>query len=198
MGAVLAGGENRRFGGKPKGLQEVGGRRIIDRVADALKWVTPNLTLVSNNPSATHWLPGVAVLRDRLSDVGGLAGVDAVLATGNDALVVAWDMPFVSPDLLQLILATARNEDADVVVPESGSPHGFEPFCSFYSARVAGALEKYLAKNAAPSGFLADLPRVARVSLEDIARVGDPARLFMSVNSADDLMRAHALDKAAQ
>jgi molybdopterin-guanine dinucleotide biosynthesis protein A len=197
VGVVLAGGENRRFGGKPKGLQEVGGRRIIDRVADSLRWVTPNLTLVSNNPESAHWLHGVAVLRDRIANAGGLAGVDAALATGNDSLVVAWDMPFVTPDLLQLILATARNEDADVVVPESGSPHGFEPFCAFYSARVAAALEKYLATNAAPADFLADLPRVARVPLDAIVRVGDPARLFLSVNSADDLMHARALEKAA-
>ncbi|MEK7402127.1 MAG: molybdenum cofactor guanylyltransferase [Gemmatimonadota bacterium] len=195
---VLAGGANRRFGGAPKGLKDVGGKRIVDRVADALRWATPNLTLVSNSPDAVHWLPGVAVLRDRYPDSGGLAGVDVALATGNDALVVAWDMPFVTPDLLQLILATARNEDADVVVPESGSPHGFEPFCAFYSARVATALEQFLLTNAAPSDFVASLPRVARVSLEALAKVGDPARLFMSVNSADDLMRARALVEAAQ
>jgi molybdopterin-guanine dinucleotide biosynthesis protein A len=124
--------------------------------------------------------------------------VDAALATGNDALVVAWDMPFVTPDLLQLLLATARNEDADVVVPESGSPHGFEPFCSFYSTRVASALSQFLVTNAAPSDFVAGLSRVKRVSLEDVARIGDPARLFLSVNSADDLMRARALEQAPE
>lgn len=193
---VLAGGESRRFGGQPKGLQEIGGRRIIDRVADALRWVTPNLTLVSNSPDASRWLPGVAVLQDRTTGRGGLAGLDAALATGNDIVVVAWDMPFVSPDVLQLILAKARNEDADVVVPESGSPHGFEPFCSFYSARVATALEKFLAVSGSPADFLSELPRVARVSLEEVASVADPARVFMSVNSAEDLMRARALTDA--
>ena len=124
--------------------------------------------------------------------------MDAALSTGNDCLVVAWDMPFVTPDLLQLILATARNEDADVVVPESGSPHGFEPFCSFYSARMAGALEKYLTVGSTPNEFLADLPRVSRVSLEAISKVGDPARVFMSVNSAEDLMRARAMAEDEQ
>jgi molybdopterin-guanine dinucleotide biosynthesis protein A len=195
---VLAGGESRRFGGQPKGLQQVGGRRIIDRVVEALRWVTPNLTLASNSADAARWLPGVAVLRDRVSDRGGLAGVDTALTTGNDILIVAWDMPFVSPDLLQLILAKGRNEDADIVVPESGSPHGFEPFCSFYSARIAAALERHLAVSGSPSDFIAARPRVARLSLEEVARVGDPARLFMSVNSAEDLMRARALAEAAQ
>jgi len=195
---VLAGGASRRFAGRHKGLEEVAGKRIIDRVADALRWVTPNLTLISNSADATRWLPGVAVLKDRVSDAGGLAGVDAALSTGNDVLVVAWDMPFVTPDLLQLILAKARNEDADVVVPESGSPNGFEPFCSYYSARVAGALEKFLKVNAAPADFLAEVSNVARVTLEEVERVGDPAQLFMSVNSAEDLMRARALAEATQ
>jgi molybdopterin-guanine dinucleotide biosynthesis protein A len=179
-------------------LQEVGGKRMIDRVADALRWVTPNLTLISNSADATRWLPGVAVLKDRVSGVGGLAGVDAALSTGNDVLVVAWDMPFVTPDLLQLILAKARNEDADIVVPESGSPNGFEPFCSFYSARVSSALSTFLKTRSAPSDFIAATPNVARVSLEDVARIDDPARVFMSVNSADDLMRARAQSDLAQ
>ena len=34
-GAILAGGRAVRMGGKPKGLELVGGRRILDRVADA-------------------------------------------------------------------------------------------------------------------------------------------------------------------
>lgn len=195
---MLAGGGSRRFGGAPKGLQEVAGKRIIDRVADALRWVTPTLTVVSNSPEATKWLPGVAVLRDRVADAGGLAGVDAALSTGNDVLVVAWDMPFVTADLLQLILAKARNEDADIVVPESGSPNGFEPFCSYYSARVATALEQYLTIGATPSDFLADQPRVVRLTLEEVFKEGDPARLFLSVNSADDLMRARAMAGTAE
>ncbi len=181
-----------------KGLQEIAGRRIIDRVADALRWVTPNLTLISNSADAERWLPGVAVLRDRIPGVGGLAGVEAALSTGNDVLVVAWDMPFVTPDVLQLILAKARNEDADIVVPESGSPNGFEPFCSFYSARVAGTLKKFLEASSAPAAFLASGPRVVRVSLEETGRIGDPARVFMSVNSADDLMRARAQAESGQ
>src|SRR2546427_9581890 len=35
--AVLAGGAARRYGGRPKGLVELGGRRILDRVVDAVQ-----------------------------------------------------------------------------------------------------------------------------------------------------------------
>jgi molybdopterin-guanine dinucleotide biosynthesis protein A len=170
----------------------VGDRRIIDRVADSLSKVTPKLVLLSNDHDASQWLAGVAVLADRIPGVGGLAGVHAVLATGNDALVVAWDMPFVTPGLLEAIIVRARETDADAVVPLSHSPKGFEPFCAFYAARGAGVLERRLRRPqpGAPSDFLAELERVERVGLDRIAQLGDPDRLFLSVNTPDDLARA--------
>src|SRR5688572_12312094 len=64
VGAVLAGGSSRRFAGTPKGLEVVGDRRIIDRVAGTLQAVTPKLLLVANDSDAARWLPGVAVVSD--------------------------------------------------------------------------------------------------------------------------------------
>ena len=40
----MAGGANRRFGGEPKGLKDVGGKRIVDRVDfEALARLKPRL-----------------------------------------------------------------------------------------------------------------------------------------------------------
>src|SRR5205085_1702057 len=64
IGAILAGGRNVRFGGRPKGLESVGGIRVIDRVATALRVVTSELIVVSNDPDAVRWLPGLAAQRD--------------------------------------------------------------------------------------------------------------------------------------
>lgn len=196
---MLAGGTSRRFRGAAKGLHEVGGRRIIDRVADVLRAVTPDLRLAANDPASAGWLPGVAVLADRYPHAGGLAGVEAALAGGHHVLVVAWDMPFVSAAVLEAIVAKAGNEDADVVVPESISPFGFEPFCAFYSTRVAGALASFLAhKPGAPRDFLAQVSRVHRLTLPEIERLGDPRQLFMSVNTPEDLARARAMVDATE
>jgi molybdopterin-guanine dinucleotide biosynthesis protein A len=180
-------------------MNEVGGRRIIDRVASALRSVSEELVIVANDAAAAEWLPGVAVLADRVPGAGGLAGVDAALATGRDALVVAWDMPFVTSQVLEAIFARAMATDADVVVPESESPFGFEPFCAFYSARTGPALSAFLAGGGrAPRDFLAKLTRVERLSMSEISRLGDVRRLFLSVNSPDDLATARALDGVAQ
>ena len=63
-GAILAGGRAVRMGGKAKGLESVGGRRIIDRVAEALREATDDLLIVSNDPAASAWLPGVRAVPD--------------------------------------------------------------------------------------------------------------------------------------
>ena len=196
---VLAGGASRRLGGALKGLELVGGRRIIDRVVDALRPVTTEVVLAANDASSANWLPGVVVLHDRIRDAGGLAGVEAALARGTDALVVAWDMPFVPVAVLEDIVATANADDADVVVPESNSPFGFEPFCAYYAARVAAELTAFLTSGSrAPRDFLARLKRARRVPRQRIERIGDPGRLFLSVNSPQDLAAARAAADSAQ
>jgi len=57
-GVILAGGGATRFEGRPKGLELVGGRRILDRVADELADAlgAPPL-LVANAADAASWAP---------------------------------------------------------------------------------------------------------------------------------------------
>ena len=55
-GAVLAGGAASRFGGRPKGLQEVGGRRVLDRVVDTMRATLGSAPLlVANASDAPSW-----------------------------------------------------------------------------------------------------------------------------------------------
>jgi len=196
---VLAGGGSRRLGGAPKGLEVVGEGRIIDRVASALRPVTRELLVAANDPYASRWLPGVAVVADTHRGAGGLAGVEAALSRGQDALVVAWDMPFVTGQLLQLIIDTAQSHDADVALPASDSPYGFEPFCAFYAARVRERLGTFLDAGGGPArDFLRRLARVHVIPVAEVERVGDGRRLFFSVNTPNDLERARAMAKAAE
>jgi len=100
-GVILAGGAASRFGGMPKGLERVNGRRIVDRVAAALREVTDSLLLIANADDAASWLPGVRTERDVRVGLGALGGLHAALAHAEtDVLLVAWDMPFVSAALL--------------------------------------------------------------------------------------------------
>ncbi len=171
--------------------------RVIDRVRDALAGVTADIVLSANAPEAAGWMPGVQAVPDVHAGSGGLAGVHAALEQrpGADAVVVAWDMPFVTADLLALLLSRMRRAGSDAVVPESDSPHGIEPFCACYGASVRERLDAFLRQGGgAARDFLAGCT-TARVPLEQIRRLGDPATLLLSVNDARDLDRARVLGR---
>ena len=167
-------------------------------MATALRAVTAEIVLLANDPEAAHWMPGVRVLADSHAGAGGLAGVEAALQSGRDALVVAWDMPFVNPKLLELLVADARVGAADVVLPDSNSPYGFEPFCAYYSARLRPALSAFLENGGgAAREFIAKV-NARRLPLSMSQRAGEPDRLFFSVNTPEDLLRARAIATCAQ
>jgi len=188
-GVILAGGAASRYGGLPKGLERVGGRRIIDRVADALADVSDDLLLVANDPAAGGWLPGVRVAGDLVPNAGGLGGIHAALHhAASPVLIVAWDMPFVPSGLLARL--RTLGDLADVAVPESGSRRGVEPLCAFYAPSCLAAIERSLAEDdRRVVGFHAHV-RVARLPATEVSAFGDPDLLFMNVNTPDDLARA--------
>jgi molybdopterin-guanine dinucleotide biosynthesis protein A len=175
----------------------VAGRRIIDRVVDALRPVTSQVVLASNAPDATRWLPGVRAIPDVRSERGSLVGIHTALAHAgpDDVLVVAWDMPFVTDRLLQLICDCAHHTTF-AAVPEG--PTGLEPLCAVYRPSalpfIVGAIE---AGDLRMTNLLDRLPSFEKISPAAIATVGDPARLFFNVNSADDLAAAERMAAAS-
>ena len=190
-GVILAGGAASRYGGLPKGLERVAGQRIIDRVAAALRHVTDELLLIANDPAAAGWLPGTRVQPDIVPNAGGLGGIHAALqAAHTPVLIVAWDMPFVPSALLARL--RALGEGADVAVPESGSRRGVEPLCAFYAPSCLPAIEQSLADGDRRVIGFHERVRVARLPAGEVSAFGDPALLFMNVNTPDDLTRAEA------
>ena len=190
-GAILAGGRATRYGGLPKGLERVGGERIVDRVAAALRAVSDELLLVANDAGAGDWLPGVRTVPDVQPGLGGLGGIHAALAhSGGAVVVVAWDMPFVPASLLAELVSLGGAGDADAAVPESDSKRGLEPLCAYYGAACLGAVERRLAAGDRRVVAFYDDVRVARLGADAVARHGDPRRIFLNVNTPDDLARA--------
>lgn len=200
-GVILAGGAASRFGGAPKGLERVDGRRIVDRVASALREVTDDLLLIANAPDASQWLPGVRTEADVRTGLGALGGLHAALAHAEtDILLVAWDMPFVSAALLGEMRRIGDGgvdeshhsltfvESPDVVIPESdGSRRGVEPLCAWYSQRCLPAVERTLdAGDLRVIGFH-ELVRVQRLPVLRVRDFGDPQRLFSNVNTREEL-----------
>jgi molybdopterin-guanine dinucleotide biosynthesis protein A len=193
LGVIQAGGQSTRFG-SPKALAEVGGKRVVDRVRDALASVTDDVVLIANDADlarsiALPWRPDT---RPGLAALGGiLTGLTWAATRGcRGILSLACDMPFVEPKLLRRILQTALDGGTDVVAPESSGPRGIEPLCAFYGTGCIDAIERALARDDKRMISFHDDVTVARVPMNDVRTFGDPEILFLNINTAADRARA--------
>lgn len=184
-GAILAGGAATRFGGVAKGLERVGGMRIVDRVVAALHEVATEVILVGPPASVAASLPELRAVSDGAPGAGPLGGIlTALRATGGDTLVLAWDMPFLTAaDLWPLLTAPA---DVDASVWEHDGR--VEPLCALYRLRALASLEQAFAEGErSPRGAL------RRLRLHTIGRdsIADPSP-FASVNTPEQLAAVRA------
>jgi molybdenum cofactor guanylyltransferase len=198
FGAVLAGGASSRYG-SPKALAVVGGRRVVDRAADALRAGLPGSEVVAivNDPALAA-LIGLPHRPDVLRGIGPLAGLHAALLwaaeTERSGVVVAGcDMPFIAPGLVQAIAAAAHR--ADAVLPASPTRRGMEPLCAYYAIACIGAVENAAARgDTRMVGFHKDI-RLHVLPAESVRAHGDAARMFLNVNTAEDRIEADRLEE---
>jgi len=191
-GVILAGGANARFGGGRKGLVEVDVRRVVDRVIDALLPATDELLLIANDEAVWAAIDGVPARADVRRERGGLAGIHSALAyCADSALVVAWDMPFVSSTLLSALRRRGEESHA-AVIPEGAG--GLEPLCAYYPKSALDLVERQLdAGEFRVSAFIEALPHRVIMPQRDVSRFGAPERLFVNVNSPADLIAARSM-----
>jgi molybdopterin-guanine dinucleotide biosynthesis protein A len=102
-------------------------------------------------------------------------------------LVVAWDMPFVTAELL-LGLRRRGEDGAAAVVPVHGPERWAEPLCAWYAPAGLETCRALLAAGSRRAGALFDaLPGAVAIGDADLARYGDLARLFTSVDTPERL-----------
>lgn len=192
-GAILAGGQALRMGGAPKGLLEVGGRRILDRLVTAFQEALGVLPLlVANAPDAIGWRPGLRVVADRRPGGGALGGLLTAVAEAPAPVVcVAWDMPFVPPDLIRALADGLAGWDA--CLPASDGPRGVEPMAAAYGPACGPAMAAALDRGDLRAIGFHEVVRVRVLSAPDLAGFGPPDRLFFNVNTAEDLVRANGM-----
>jgi molybdopterin-guanine dinucleotide biosynthesis protein A len=189
-GVIQAGGRSTRMGGEPKALLELGGKRIVERVVDALGAVLQDLLVVTNTPERYEFLR-LPMVADRYPEGGALGGIFTGLAAagGEAAFTVACDMPFVDPDIVRLVLARAG--EADVVIPRIDGQ--YETMHALYAKACLAPMEARLrAGQLKIVGFFPDV-RVLEIAADVVARHRAPAIAFMNVNTPDELATARAL-----
>jgi molybdopterin-guanine dinucleotide biosynthesis protein A len=189
-GVIQAGGRSTRMGGQPKALLELGGKRIIERVVDAVGAVLDDLLLVTNTPERYAFL-GLPMVPDAFPEGGALGGIYTGLraAGGDAAFTVACDMPFVHPAIIRMVVERAG--EGDVVIPRSGAQ--LETMHAVYGKGCLLPMEARLrAGQLKIVGFFADV-RVVELDAAAMASHRAPDVAFMNVNTPEELARARAL-----
>ncbi len=174
---ILAGGEGRRMG-RPKALLPVGGTTLVEWMVRRLAPTCRHLLISARGPEQLP--PGLRphLVVDRHPGAGPLAGIAAALAASPHDLVVvvACDMPRVTPALVRRLAAATAGVDA--AVPRIGGRP--EPACAAYRRSAAATIDEALRQGR---------HRVAEVLSALAVRwleAEDPA-LFTNLNTPDDL-----------
>ena len=109
-----------------------------------------------------------------MSELGAVAAVLA-RAGGDHALVVAADLRWPSPELLAYMTMIRAGHEA--VVPEG--PDGLpQPLLAIYHSRVAGRAQGLAASGERNLRALLGAVQVRRVSVDEVAKFGEPRRLL--------------------
>jgi len=163
----------------------LGGRRIADQALSALRGATTAQCIVANDPAAARWFPGDRIIADEMRGLGPLAGIASALhaAGGAAVLVVAWDMPYVTPELLgELRMRGERG--ASAVVPVHGPGARPEPLCAWYGPKSLETCRALLDSGERRASALFEaLTNTDALGDDALARFGDASRLFMSVDT---------------
>jgi molybdopterin-guanine dinucleotide biosynthesis protein A len=194
LGVILAGGRSRRFG-SDKAFANVGGVSLVRRAARSLDPAAGRVVVVANDVEK-HELEGLSVRPDLIPGVGPLGGLHTAVSWVAEedlrgVLVLATDMPFVPPRLLQAL--AARLGPGVAVVPKSRSRRGFEPLCAAYDVACLPAIEAAIERgDRAVVSFFADV-EVRYLDLAEVSSHGDPDAMFFNVNRPEDERRADEL-----
>jgi molybdopterin-guanine dinucleotide biosynthesis protein A len=133
----------------------------------------------------------VASVSDIYPGKGALGGIYTGLTATNSqhSLVVAADMPFLNPDLLQHLVGVATG--FDVVMPRINGE--IEPLHAVYSRDCLPAIQERIERNQLQIRVFLEQVRVRYIEAAEIDRF-DPRHLsFFNVNTPEDLTKAQEI-----
>jgi len=195
---ILAGGISSRLG-QDKGLVLLAGKPMIRHVLDKTKHlVDEGLIIVSSKGQAERYSrtlgSTVNVLVDDIDVRSPLVGAASGFAhaCGEYSLLLSCDTPFVSKEILQLLLELCIDKNA--AIPRW--PNGYtEPLQAAYSTKPAlAAVEEALRSgNRNVQAMIDRLQRVRYVSTLVLRQLDPDLKTFLNVNTYMDLKKVEAV-----
>lgn len=144
-GFVLAGGRSKRMG-REKALLPYRGKTLVEHVASAVREAAGSVTLIGEPAKFGHF--GLPVIADSVPSCGPAGGIyTALRETATDwNLILACDMPGISPEILRELLREAETTECSCVAAtvSDGQP---EPLCAVYHRRSLPVLGRAIQNN---------------------------------------------------
>ncbi len=185
---ILTGGKSTRMG-TDKAFVMLNGSILLDRMLQLARSVTGNVLIVGDPEKFSRF---ASVVEDIFPDCGPLAGIHAALrATSTEwNVILAVDLPFVTPALLHHLLARAMQSAAEVTVPNMA---GLQPLCAVYGRAFADRAEDALRAGHYKIDVLFSEARTEIVGQQELEAAGFSAIQFRNLNSQQDLATARGL-----
>jgi molybdopterin-guanine dinucleotide biosynthesis protein A len=190
-GVIIAGGKGQRLGGVRKADLRIGGRRLVDRLAEALGPVAPPLMIaVGPDDDGRGRRDGAVAVTDLAAPVGGpLAGLAAAVAAlqargiGDGLLVsAAVDTPFLPEDFA----AAMADELGDAPAAYAAWGADFYPPNAIWRIEALADLPQQVMAGTAPGSLKALLAGLSARQVDWRAQsAADP---FRNVNTLADLL----------
>lgn len=184
---ILAGGKSTRMGAD-KAFVILEGRTLLARALDLARSVTPEVRIVGDPAKFATFAP---VVEDIFPNCGPLGGIHAALRSSQTELnlILAVDVPFVSPALLQYLIECARNSaSATVIVAHSGE--NWQPLCTIYRRTFADAAEQSLRAGHHKIDKLFEATSTQTITEEELKAAGFLPKMFRNLNTREELQAA--------
>jgi len=180
---ILAGGRSSRMG-RDKSTVEFGGEPLLLRAVHRLEEIFDEIIVVTNREIPFE-MTGIKVVRDEVPYQGPLGGIGAGLkASSNDmSFVVAVDMPFISPQVIDYL--SELTDEADAVVPRT--IHGLEPLFAFYNKRCLYEINKALVEGERKVASIFPKLNLRVAGFPEISHLDGADRTFVNINTERDL-----------
>jgi len=136
-GILLAGGMSKRMG-REKGSMKIGDQFLYQFPLKVLEGLCDEIVISTCKSFTTAWeYPTVC---DEVEGIGPMGGIYTCLkASSNDInIVLSYDMPLVSKELLEYLLSEAENYDLILPAMSLQKP---EPLCGVYRKSMTGILK---------------------------------------------------------
>ena len=196
---IQAGGESRRMG-QDKALLPFFGKPLIQRILERIKVLADEVLVTTNQPEDYTFL-NLPLFSDLFPGRGALGGLYTALKAAQYPFVaiIACDMPFVSPELIEVEHTLLVDEDQDAVIPRLEG--GTEPFHAVYrrdtclpAVHAAIQADKWRVNSWFPQ------VRIRYLSENEIRMVDPRGLAFWNVNTPEELHQAEelAVDEADQ